>query len=625
MPYLSRPYQEKARKSNLDAWRRGLRHILNVMPTGTGKTVVAAHTCRDIMGEAGGATFILCHRDELIQQAAAKFKDITGFAADIEKAAQSIHVGPGLWRHSPIVISSVQTMYSGEPGGERMRKFTRDRFNFTVLWVDEGHRYLAPKYKAVVDYLVEAFPGILVLYVTATPDRTDGQSMAKVVQEKVYEYRLTDAIAEGFLVPIKGTSVVLGDLDLSAVNEDEGGDLSARAVEEKMLFEGPLHGVVHAALEVACGFAQGWMQSLLIYDPDARVRQFLLALGDRRPKQTVIFCAGVKQAQRTAEIINRWKPGSADYVAGEQGELGVSMDRRRNVFRSFNQKRIQFLCNCDVLTEGWDEPNVEIVVMGRPTKSRAKYAQMAGRGTRPLEEIAHLLGPDYDANRAAIAASGKTHLLILDFVGVTGKHRLYTSADLIGEGRFGDAVIERTRQRAKAEEIEVEAALAQAQREEDVDTLTEQLRAEAYQEYLDRLQSIEDEEAAKRIAVVATSDYQAREVDVMHGDHDRIGVDASGLANRKGGAELWQLEALEKYGVPRHTSERYTRQQAFTVLRKYRNQRPDDNQLWVMVNRLGYYEDDARRLNYHEAKRVIAQAGPRARQQTVAERQQKRT
>ena len=154
-------------------------------------------------------------------------------------------------------------------------------------------------------------------------------------------------------------------------------------------------------------------------------------------------------------------------------------DERRQILEDFKAGRIQYLVNVGVLTEGYDDAGVEVVVMARPTKSRALYAQMAGRATRPAAEIAAKLGQINDEvvvgsrsrtadvknstvglgpttttddaaskRRALIAASSKPECTILDFVGNSGRHKLVSSVDILG-GKDIDEDEEEARRRAK--------------------------------------------------------------------------------------------------------------------------------------------------------------------------------
>jgi superfamily II DNA/RNA helicase len=213
------------------------------------------------------------------------------------------------------------------------------------------------------------------------------------------------------------------------------GDLSNSELAAVLEFEQNLHGIACPVLDIC---------------------------GDRK---TLIFCASVDQAERLSEILNRSKPGEANFVTG-----ATPKDVRRAMFDDYAAGRFQYLCNVGVATEGFDEPGVEGVVMARPTKSRCLYTQMAGRGTRPTGEIAHTLN-DCDSaeqRRNMIAESSKQSVEILDFVGNAGRHKLVNSADILG-GKFSDEIVSLAKDMAQGKARAGQAA----------DMMTELQRAEA--------------------------------------------------------------------------------------------------------------------------------------------------
>ena len=173
-------------------------------------------------------------------------------------------------------------------------------------------------------------------------------------------------------------------------------------------------------------------------------------VGDRK---TLVFAAGVPQAEKMCEIFNRHKPGSAICIVGT-----TDKELRRDLLARYSHGEFQFLCGCGVFTEGFDEPSIECVVQARPTRSRSLYAQMAGRGTRVLPGVIEGVGVPPDSyeteeeggvwrietpedRRKAIAASAKPGLLIIDFVGNAGRHKLVYAGDLLG-GEYSDEVVE---------------------------------------------------------------------------------------------------------------------------------------------------------------------------------------
>ncbi len=360
-----RPYQAAAIAAIETEFSRGIKRTLLVLPTGTGKTVVFAELARRDV-QLGNRVLVLAHRSELIDQAVRKIADV-GVLASVEKGERR---GAA---NARVIVASVQSLR-----GKRLERYAPDAF--AKIIVDEGHHAAAKSYSNILD----RFPTARVLLVTATPDRGDGKALGKIVDTVAFTYDMRTAIREQFLAPLRARRVLVKDLDLSSVRSHHGdfdqGDLAKLLATEKAL-----HGVVGPLLELA---------------------------GDRR---TLVFGVDVAHAHALAEVINRHKPASAIAVDGNASE-----DERAAALSLFRAGTFQFLVNCALFTEGFDEPSIRCVAMARPTQSRALYTQMLGRGTRPL-------GKTMDESRA----NGKHDCLVLDFVG-NSKHRLVGPADALG-------------------------------------------------------------------------------------------------------------------------------------------------------------------------------------------------
>jgi len=256
--------------------------------------------------------------------------------------------------------------------------------------------------------------------------------------------------------------VKVESLDFSGVSTSAG-DLNSAELAEVMEDEKNLHGIVAPTLEIVRG------------------------------KRAILFAASVKQAERISEIINRSGTMRADWICG-----ATPKEVRRQKLSAFKKGEVDVICNVGVLTEGFDDAGVEVVVMARPTKSRALYAQMAGRATRPAAEIAGKLGEAAD-RRAMIAGSSKPSCLIVDFVGNSGRHKLVTTLDILG-GKDLD------------EEGEEVKALAKAKIEEN----GEMDATEALEEARKEIEARKAREAKRREFVKATAKYVAIDVDPMN-------------------------------------------------------------------------------------------------------------
>ena len=461
-----RDYQETAIQKILESWQK-FRSCLIVLPTGCGKTVVFGELIHriladpEVIGDRGlvigegtnhqpptanhqSRAMVLAHREELISQAADKVGRISG--ADVQVEMGEMKVSPMFGQMPHVVVSTVQTQCAplggkvkveGE-GEQRMSKFCPD--DFGVLVIDEAHHATAKTYRSCIEHYLSN-PKCRLLGVTATPDRADESALGSVFDTVAFEYTVTEAIHDGWLVPVKQRLVKVGSLDFSKVSSCAG-DFNQGELAQVLEEEQNLHAIAAPTMEIC---------------------------GNRR---AIIFAASVKQAERLAEILNR---GKSEELRGKS-EDGSTQDRaawvcgmtpkdeRRTILEDFKAGRVQYLVNVGVLTEGYDDAGVEVVVMARPTKSRALYAQMAGRATRPSAKIADLLGTVGDQvkvegegeqrmdasslRRKLIAESDKPECTILDFVGNSGRHKLVSTVDILG-GKEIDEDEEEARARAK--------------------------------------------------------------------------------------------------------------------------------------------------------------------------------
>lgn len=350
-----RPYQKEAKAAIFEEWDKGVKKTLLVLPTGCGKTIVFAKVSEDCV-RRGDRVLIMAHRGELLDQAADKIGKATGLACATEKAEQSCL---GSWFR--ITVGSVQTLMREK----RLNQFPSDYFNTIII--DEAHHSLSDSYQRVLEHFSDAH----ILGVTATPDRGDMRNLGECFESLAYEYTLPKAIKEGYLSPIKALTLPL-QLDLSGVTM-QSGDFKA--------------GDVATALDP------------YLYQIADEMAQHC---ADRK---TVVFLPLVKTSQKFRDILIEKGFKSAE-VNGESRD-------RAEVLAAFDRGDYNVLCNSMLLTEGWDCPSVDCIIVLRPTKIRSLYSQMVGRGTR--------LHP------------GKEHLLLLDFLWHTERHELCRPAHLICE------------------------------------------------------------------------------------------------------------------------------------------------------------------------------------------------
>ena len=336
-----RPYQQEAKDSVFDQWGK-VKKTLVVLPTGCGKTIVFAKVAEECVRQ-GKRVLILAHRGELLEQASDKIAKTTGLHCAMEKAEATCL---GSWYR--ITVGSVQSMQRPK----RLAQFDQDYFGTIII--DEAHHCITDGYQKVLQH----FPEAHVLGVTATPDRGDMRNLGEFFESLAYEYTLPKAIREGYLSPIKALTIPL-QLDLSGVTLQSG------------------------------DFKVGEIATVL--DP------YLYQIADEmekycRDRKTVVFLPLVKTSQKFRDILNE-KGFKAAEVNGESKD-------RAEILEAFDRGDYNVLCNSMLLTEGWDCPSVNCVVVLRPTKVRSLYSQMVGRGTRLYPGKTDLLLLDFMAHRA---------------------------------------------------------------------------------------------------------------------------------------------------------------------------------------------------------------------------------
>lgn len=382
-----RPYQETARQKVQEEWKNGKKRTLLVLPTGTGKTIVFSKIIEDRV-KKGERVLVIAHRGELLEQASDKLYKSTGLKTATEKAEQT-----SLGSFYRVVVGSVQTLQREK----RLNQFPPEYFDTIVI--DEAHHAISDGYQRVLQHFEDAN----VLGVTATPDRGDMRNLGSYFESLAYEYSLPEAIKSGYLSPIKALTIPL-KLDLSNVKQ-QAGDFSTKDLGTAL-------------------------------DP------YLEQIAEEMKKQclnrkTVVFLPLVKTSQKFRDILNKHGFKAAE-VNGESAD-------REQVLKDYEEGKYNVLCNSMLLTEGWDCPSVDCVIVLRPTKVRALYSQMVGRGTR--------------------LAPGKKELLLLDFLWHTERHELCHPANLIATD---EAVAKKMTENIEELGAPIDLEQAEQQAKEDV-------------------------------------------------------------------------------------------------------------------------------------------------------------
>ena len=309
---------------------------------------------------------------------------VSGLTTAMEKAEQSCI---GKWDR--IIVGSVQTLCRDS----RLALFSKSYFDTIII--DEAHHALSSSYQAILSY----FDTADILGVTATPDRSDMQNLGKVFDSLAYEYTLREAINSGYLVKIQVQTL-------------------------------PLH-IDFTNVKITAGdFQAGDVGRVL----DPYLEQIADTLLDYKDRKIVVFLPLIETSQKFCKMLIERGFNAA--------EVNGNSKDRNEITEDFANGKYNVLCNSMLLTEGWDCPSVDCVIVLRPTKSRALYTQMIGRGTRLCE--------------------GKDHLLVLDFLWHYEKHSLCRPAHLIAKS--DDVAIKMT-EILETSSMGLEEAEAEAERD----------------------------------------------------------------------------------------------------------------------------------------------------------------
>jgi len=338
MTLTLRPYQQEALQSVKDNFEKGISKQLIVLPTGSGKTVIFSHIPQVIKDSL--PMLVLAHRSELLSQATEKILwSNPHFNIQTEKAEENADLT------GDVIVASVQTL--GRSDSKRISKFPKNYFK-TII-VDEAHHASAESYRRILDYFNPNF----LLGVTATPQRSDSVRLTDVFQEITYYKNIQDLIKEGYLSRIIGYRVKT-NTDISEV-ETSHGDYTLSQLENKIdnLERNTL--VVKSYLEFAAN------------------------------KKAVVFASGVNHAKHLATSF-------AQNQIPVRIVLGDTPDEeRKKILLDFKNGDIKVIVNVGVLTEGFDEPSIDAIIIARPTRSTLLYTQIVGRGTRIFEGKEHCI------------------------------------------------------------------------------------------------------------------------------------------------------------------------------------------------------------------------------------------
>lgn len=317
-PIRLRPYQHEAIESVQKSWNRGRKAPLVVLPTGAGKTVVAAQLMKLFREDRGYRCIFLAHRKELLAQTRDKIRVAGGGMRTGIVQGSKNEIGS----HIDVTIASIQTL-GGQSGKRLDEVLGTGRFDLVIL--DEAHHAVSAQWIRVIEAIRQRNPQVRMMGMTATPGRSDGLALDTVFDEVCFERNAFDLIRDGFLVPPKGFRVNL-DLDLDKV-KTENGDYASKQLSK--LMNQPR---VHEAI------VRAWME-----------------FGHNR--KTIVFAVDVQHATDLAENF-RDAGYTTDVVSGK-----TKPKDRDAIYERFSSGETKLLVNCldsetEVLTKrGWVDMN----------------------------------------------------------------------------------------------------------------------------------------------------------------------------------------------------------------------------------------------------------------------------
>lgn len=534
-----RPYQTEAVDCIYESWRE---HdaVVVVLATGMGKTVVAAETILRWPGV--GRILVIAHVQELIYQARDTIARHTDDIPSIEMGMHSeVRDGHPVLDRSRVLVASIQSL------GKRLKKFRPD--DFDVIIVDEFHHAASDSYRRLWDWLKTGNPLIKLLGITATPNRADGTSIACIAQHCAFKMGIREGIDGGWLVPIRQKYIVVDGLDFSKCHT-VAKDLNQGDLEEAMLGAVENDSMTPEELQEAIEKQEAMLH-----------RVAAPTVKEAEGRSGIVYCVTVAHAEKMAEVLRRYPGVTAELVHG-----GTPDQERKELLKRFKSGALQFLVNVGVATEGFDAPSAQVIVMARPTKSTSLYTQMVGRASRPLAGLVDRYDTP-ELRQEAIANSLKTHALVLDFVGNSGKHKLVSTADVLAGDmppEFVRAAMDEMAETGEAADIRAKAWQKKQEHDEELKRAQER---EAKEREERRKEMIARDEA-RRARIRAEAQHRSRDINPF--DMSDVAPERS-QGTYRGGSSDAQIGFLESLGVPRETSMKWSKGQAGAVLTDLKN------------------------------------------------------
>lgn len=532
-----RYYQQEAIDATYAEWDR-VQSTAIIAATATGKTEIYL----SIAASYPGRVLVVAHRDYLLGQPIRRLKAHGFDDIAIEKADMR---SEGAIEKNKVVFASVQSL--SKPN----RLATFDPFSFSAVIIDEGHRAVAKSYRTVLDHF-KTNPRLRILILTATPKRKDGTALGTVCDSVAYTYGPKTAIDEGWIVPLRFYRREVPELDFRNV-KIKSGDLDSEQVEQLLMQEKPLHTVCASLAE------------------------------DHGP--TVIFCPGVMIARAYATLMNnRYRRNRAAVLWQDSTE-----EERERVGKQLANGDLDYLFNCDLVTEGYDVPELVRVVWAAPTASLVRFTQGTGRVFRTHGSLRNVLTgdrSDVEARKLAIQQSPKPLGMIVTYYPQNCTHQLCEPNDILG----GHDLPSEVKAYAKQIQEQTAAQVNGSDPDEDIETAQAvvELRSllERRRQKIKAKAAVEDTEynafgGAKNRSSASRTQGEREAVHNISGDWPEgkppsismkgwfryKGIDADAL-----GLTAWRcytVRQLVENGVKLNTALSYGKRQALAVLESY--------------------------------------------------------
>jgi len=349
-----REYQKQAINACYEYMRKSTGNGCIVLPTGSGKSVVLAQICSDAVSLWDGRVLVLTHVQELIEQNAGKIKHFLGdnfvgiYSAGLKQKDM----------HQPVIAASIQSIYK--------KAFEFEPFDLIII--DESHLIPVSGEGMYLSFLRDAKivnPNIRIVGCTATPYRT-GTGMIcgpdNILNEICYEIGIKELIRDGFLSPLRSKASKTR-IDTSGLHV-RGGEFISNELEDLM-------------------------------DTDSRVKAACLEILEYTQDRNavLIFAAGVDHGKHIQRIFQENHNIECGFVSGDSPD-----GWRKKMIDDFRSGKLKYLCNVNVLTTGFDAPNIDCIAMLRPTMSPGLYYQMVGRSFRICDGKKDSLVLDFGGN-----------------------------------------------------------------------------------------------------------------------------------------------------------------------------------------------------------------------------------